>query len=172
MKLHARLAPLFLAMALLSVALVGCDRRTDDRDIQWVTVTEAESLTQPRGFSLSRAKTMAYVDPRTEADFAAGHIPGAILVPFADLRSGAAAPLRDFDVLVVYDTDFDDVVARAMSKRLIEDGRWDVFTLTGGLRAWEKSGNEVAYGMTDRGGTTETGTEAIGKPSFGRVRSR
>jgi len=159
----------FGAAALLgAVMLLGaCETRTDDNDIKWVSVTNATTLNEPKGFSIGRTKTMAYVDPRTEKDYAAGHIPGAILVPFGELREGAAAPLEAYEVLVVYDTDYDDVVARALSKRLIEVDRWDVYTLTGGLRAWEKGGNEVAYGMpvrtTDDEGVLQ---EALAKPRF------
>jgi len=152
-------------------ALPSCTPTTDDRDIQWVSVTDSQSLTQPKGFSLARQKSMVYVDPRSETAFAAGHIPGAILVPFGDLRTGAAAPLAEYDVLIVYDTDYEDVVARALSKRLIEEDRWDVYTLTGGLKAWEKAGNEVAYGMPDHATTGEdegVSAEAVPKPKYGR----
>ena len=159
-------------MALAGIAgflFIGCERRTDDRDIQWVAVSEAQTLNEPKGFAIGRTKKMSYVDPRTEKDYAAGHIPGAILVPFGDLRQGAAAQLIDYEIVIVYDTDFDDVVARALSKRLIEDGRWDVYTLTGGLRAWEKAGNEVAYGMPTKTTNDEgVAAEAVSKPRFGQ----
>lgn len=168
-----RSSTLLIVALLAAVLLPACDRKTDDRDLQWVSVNEAQVLTEPTGFALRRAQSMAYVDPRSEKDFAAGHIPGAVLVPFGELRQGAAASLAPFDVLVVYDTDFDDVVARALSKRLIEDGRWDVYTLTGGLRAWQKSGNEVAYGMPTRT-VDEEGVvaEAIPKPRFGQAKQK
>jgi len=164
-----------LLVAIVAIVATGCDKPTDDRDIQWVTVREAETLTQQKGFAISRAKSMVYVDPRSPKDYAAGHIPGAILVPFSDLREGAAAPLAGFDTLVVYDTDYDDVVARALSKRLIEIDQWDVYTLTGGLRAWEKAGNEVAYGLPDKpasGDEDAVAQEAIPKPKFGQSKAK
>lgn len=160
-----------VAVVILS-ALAGCETVTSDRSIQWVTVNESLELGVPRGFTLSRAKSVAFVDPRNPADFAAGHIEGAILVPFAQVREGAAEALRGYDILVVYDTDHDDVVARSMSKRLIEFNRWDVYTLRGGLRAWEKAGQPVAYGLPEVARSDEDGVavEAAPKPLYGRPR--
>lgn len=162
-------------LALVSAALFaagGCETVTNDRDIQRVSVNEAQALTESKGFALSRSKTLAYVDPRTAKDFAAGHVPGAVLVPMGDLRMGATSQLEDYDVLVVYDTDYDDVVARAVSKRLIELDRWEVYTLTGGLKAWEKSGNEVAYGLPAESGPAEgVVVEAAAKPGYGSAKS-
>jgi 3-mercaptopyruvate sulfurtransferase SseA len=48
---------------------------------------------------------------------------------------------------VVYDTDYNDVLAKAASKRLLELGFDRVYTLEGGLKAWEKAGNDVATGV-------------------------
>lgn len=93
------------------------------------------------------------------------------MVPFAEVREGAAEQLSTFDILVVYDADYDDVVAKSMSKRLMEFGRWDVYTLTGGLRAWEKGGFGVEYGLPNDGaGVPQEGTapQAIPKPVYGR----
>ncbi len=157
-----------LAAAWLAV-LPGCDPATSDRDIVWVTPTEAQDLGTPKGFSLSKTKSVAFVDPRTPADFAAGHIPGAVMIPFAEVREGAAEQLRDYDILVVYDSDYDDVVARSMSKRLLEFGHWDVYTLTGGLRAWDKGGFGVEYGMpAESTDPANDAPQAIPKPVYGR----
>lgn len=156
-------------LALTLTFLAGCETKTDDSDLRWISPSEALSLGQNKGFSIGREKTVVYVDPRNEKAYAAGHIPGAILVPFEELRSGAAEPLEQYDLLVVYDTDYDDVVARAFSKRLIEIDLWDVYTLTGGLKSWEKAGNEVAYGLPNREVDAEgKAVEAVAKPRYGQ----
>jgi len=164
-------------LALLVIAGAGCDTVTSDRDIRWVSPTEAQELGTPKGFSLSRAKSVVFVDPRSRTDFAAGHIPGAKMVPFAEVREGGVEQLREFDILVVYDSDHEDVIARSMSKRLMEFETWDVYTLRGGLRAWDKGGFGVEYGLPQGGEATasngaEAVTEAIPKPVYGRPKGK
>lgn len=165
-----------LLLAFLSLAVAACSPNTSDRDIVWVTPAEAQELGTVKGFSLARSKTVVYVDPRSRAEYAAGHIPGALMIPFAELREGAAGQLRGYDIVVVYDSDYDGVEARSMSKRLIEIDEWTVYTLTGGLRAWEKSGFGVEYGLpAGESGATAPGAEAvpeaIPKPVYGRPKN-
>jgi len=150
--------------------MAGCDTVTSDRSLQWVSVNEAKELGVPKGFSLAGQKSVAFVDPRNPTDFAAGHVEGAVLVPFAALREGAAEQLQPYQILVVYDSDHDDVVARSMSKRLMEFDRWDVYTLRGGLRAWDKAGEPVGHGLPQSlsEGSEGVASEAMTKPLYGR----
>jgi len=43
-------------------------------------------------------------------------------------------------------TDYDDVMAKAAAKRLLELGYREVYCILGGLKGWQADGNPVATG--------------------------
>lgn len=141
-----RLTAALAAVTLLVLAMTaGCPPKTNDRSIRWVTPDEAQRLmvdrTGPLG--LGGVPNGVYLDPRTTAKFEAGHIPGAVNIPFPDLDR-MFPTLRDRTLIVVYGTDFaDDQFIGGVSKRLIELGHSNVRTIRGGLRAWEQAGGEI-----------------------------
>ncbi len=89
--------------------------------------------------------TAAWVDPRSPAEYDAGHIPGALCMPFQTVTSEHGR-LRDYSLVIVYGRDYNDEKANGMSKRLMELGHKDVRTLRGGLRAWVADGRELTTG--------------------------
>jgi|SRR5687768_3566743 len=138
------LALMCLAIAMLSF-MSGCAHKDiTDRDLTFVTTSEAQELVQPkRSFmGLGAPVVGVWLDARTEADYAAGHIPGAINLPYERVSKDHAM-LREYDTLVVYGSDYNDNRADGMSKRLIELGYADVRTLIGGVRAWKNEGNPL-----------------------------
>jgi rhodanese-related sulfurtransferase len=145
-RLHLRLA----AAALL--ALAGCETKTNDTMLELLEPPAAVDKMNTPGRFLEKAPKGVYVDPRSAKLYAEGHIPGAINVPLADLRETARERLAGYNLFVVYDTDYGDVVAKAASKSLMELGYKDVYTLRGGLKAWQKEGYAVAKGATPAGG--------------------
>lgn len=136
---------------LIALALVvltgGCKTSTSDARLNWIEPGEVTRVMTERSgtFGLGRTPDGVFVDPRSENAFTLGHIPGAIHVPLPQIDA-LYPTFRDRTVIVVYDSDFDDVVARAASKRLMELGHRNVRTLRGGLRAWERDGNPVERG--------------------------
>jgi 3-mercaptopyruvate sulfurtransferase SseA len=135
-------------LAAISIApAAACARRTSSRDLVLVGADEAQRLVERRG--LWRKDHGAWVDPRTAAAFEVGHIPGALSLPFQEVSAGHER-LKDYRVLVVYGEDFDDPLAEAMSKRLIELGHDDVRTLRGGLRMWLEAGHSIERGAPQR----------------------
>ena len=138
----------WVAGLLLAAGLVGCTgRSTSDRDLLLVDPGGAQKLVGEHKvwFGLGGSGRGTWVDPRTESDFRAGHIPGAINLPFQDLAAERDR-LSGYDVLVVYGDGYHDPKAEGMSKRLIELGFKDVRTLRGGLRAWTAAGNPLETG--------------------------
>ncbi|MCH8006494.1 MAG: hypothetical protein IH888_09720 [Planctomycetes bacterium] len=126
----------------------GCSsRRTSNRDLVLVNPDEASAiLSGQKGLlGLGGPGAAAWVDPRSEADFLQGHIPGAINLPFQDVTAGHHR-LASYNTLVVYGDDFADTKAQGMSKRLLELGHKDVRTLRGGLRAWIAAGKILEVG--------------------------
>ncbi len=136
-----------LLLAAAVIAATGCNRGTSDKDLAFVDPDEGREWVQGRKalFGLLGSSTGAWVDPRGEAAFRAGHIPGAINVPFQYLGVERHR-LEGYSVLVVYGVGFRDPLAEGMSKRLIELGFGNVRTLRGGLRAWTDAGNPVETG--------------------------
>ena len=123
------------------------NKKTTDKNIEYVNTVEGQQLVvgEKRLLGIAGTAKGVWLDPRTPAEFRAGHIPGAINVPYEDL-SEEFKSLKQYDILIVYGNDYNDTVADAYSKRLIELGHKDVRTLNGGLRAWKADGNSIETG--------------------------
>lgn len=143
-RLRALLPALTLALAFV-VAGVGCNRTTSDKSIVYKRPAELMELAStPTGaFGSKGAPKVLWLDPRTPAEFAAGRVPQATNIPFPDIERTHEATCRGFDLYIVYDTDYDDVMAKAAAKRLLELGYKPVYAMLGGLRAWRTDGFSV-----------------------------
>ncbi len=144
-----RLRTLFAAVAIASASsLLGCDRSTTDRDIVWVTPQEAMQMAaKPMGtFGSKGLPRTLWLDPRLPDQFTQEHLPGATNIPFPEISKSHEATCKDFDLFIVYDSDYDDVMAKAASKRLLELGYDQVVTIRGGVKAWQRDGLEIDKG--------------------------
>ena len=136
--------------------LAGCTRKTSDRDLMFVSSFQAvEKINEKPGLLDKKLRT-AWVDPRTTELYAKEHIPGAISLPFPRMQAEAETTLKGYDQFIVYDTDWEDTIGKAASKRLMELGFDDVYTLEGGLKAWKRDGNSVETGVPAPGGAAAT----------------
>ena len=135
------------AAACIALCGVGCDRKTSDKDLVFVDPYRAVEVMNQPGSIFEKPKSAAFVDPRPRIDYVREHIPGAINLPFEDMTLEAQTYLGKYQILVVYDTDYDDIICRAASKRLMELGFDNVYSLEGGLKAWKKAGNDVTTGL-------------------------
>lgn len=142
-----RATSMALAAISLAAALAGCELQTTDRDIVYLDSYQAIAKLNEKPGAFQSAKTSAFIDPRSREEYAKEHIAGAISLPFADMTLEAPGLLEKYQVLVVYDSDYDDVIGRAATKRLIELRFKEVYTLEGGLKAWKRAGNEVQSGV-------------------------
>lgn len=124
----------------------GCEKHISGDDLVFVTPPVAlDKLNAPAGV-FHKATRGVFVDPRMPKQFEEGHIPDAINLPLPEMEESAATVLAGYDIIIVYDADYSDLMARAGSKRLLALGFTDVFTLEGGLKAWKKEGYDVAVG--------------------------
>jgi rhodanese-related sulfurtransferase len=143
-----RLAVLILCAGVLAVG--GCsNKKTSDKSLSFVTADDAHSLLGGKRealFGLGGEKTSAFVDPRTLLDYRKGHIPGAIHLPYENVREQTRR-LQPYTTIIVYGDSYNSTIAQAMSKTLIELGFDDVRTLRGGLRAWQDAGFDLAKGI-------------------------
>jgi len=125
----------------------GCDKKISDRDL--VRIDAERALEKARGsagvLGVGGTEPAAWVDPRSPAKFAAGHIAGAINMPFATVEDDHEL-LKHHATLIVYGEDYADFVAEAMAKKLLALKHKDVLLLHGGLKAWTAAGHEVATG--------------------------
>ena len=134
-------------VCLAILAASACTKSTSDKNIIYVTPFKAVELMNDPGSMLKRAPVSVWVDPRSPEKYAEGHIPGAINLPFPRMTAEAGLVLGRYDQFVVYDTSYDDTIAKAASKRLIELDFSDVYTLEGGLKAWTRDGNMLETGF-------------------------
>ncbi len=80
-------------LILTMVSLWGCDRKTSDRDLVYVDPFQAvEALNKPAS-GFSKRVQGVFVDGRSPAEFAAGHIAGAINLPVPSMTSEASLVL-------------------------------------------------------------------------------
>ena len=150
----------FLMPLVLIALTTGCAKKTSDRDLEWVTPYQAMDLIgKPTGvFGSIGDDVNIWLDPRTPPEYAEGHIPGAISLPFPMIEQDHESLLRNAGTIVVYDTNWDDVIAVSASKRLMEIGYSNVYSLRGGLEAWVADGNAV-----DKGAPSEATEHQAGR---------
>lgn len=125
----------------LGAALSGCSTgKTSDKKLEYLSALEAQNIVGDRGL-LGKGQRV-FVDARSEADFKAGHIPGAINLPYERVTRDHKQ-LESYDAIVVYGSEYNDPRAKGMSKRLIELKHDRVYTLTGGINEWKDAGNDL-----------------------------
>ena len=144
---NARKTLAIMLILTVSASLIGCSKKTSDRDISLINAGDAQAIVQGRSKLLGLGGTTVgvWLDPRSERDFRLGHIPGAINLPFQNVAKGHTI-LQDYEVIVVYGSTYNDPKANAMSKRLMQLGYEDVKTLRGGLSGWKAAGYDVEEG--------------------------
>jgi rhodanese-related sulfurtransferase len=137
----------FILPTLLIVSLCsGCGRTWSDKDLVFVNVDQANALfAQSDGTWLKPAGPNIWVDARNAETYARGHVPGAINLPLRNVDTQWAR-LKDHGTVIVYAATYNDPIADAQSKALMEKGIDNVKTLTGGWKAWLDSGGEVDRG--------------------------
>lgn len=99
-----------------------------------VSVQQAAELRDQGAFLL---------DVREPEEWAAGHIPGATLIPLGELQSRLAEVPRD-QTVVVYCRSGNRSVA---GRQILKDGGFtNVASMSGGIQAWVAAGYETAAG--------------------------
>ena len=139
-------AAMALAAALAGpLALTGCESESkiSDSKLSMVTVEEGQRLVAGERTLLHGRRAAVWVDARSKADYDAGHIPGAISMPF-ERASLDYYTIENEPIIIVYAADYNDARANGMSKKLKQlMPKADIRTLDGGVRAWTTAGNEL-----------------------------
>ncbi|MCH2139205.1 MAG: rhodanese-like domain-containing protein [Phycisphaerales bacterium] len=130
---------------LMTVTLSGCGPSWSDRSLNFISVEQARSLTDTDGTWLEPASTTVWVDGRNVERYTLGHIPGAICMPLRSVDVQWRRVERAGTV-IVYANTWNDPIADALSKALLERGIEHVKTLNGGWDAWIEAGGAQATG--------------------------
>ncbi len=88
------------------------------------------------------ACTAGFVDARSAAEFAAGHVTGAVHLPPVGHPDEAVviAGLRAHPMVIVYDGDYSCALADEVAARLRREGLPDIRVLQGAWPAWVEAG--------------------------------
>ncbi|RZN43473.1 MAG: rhodanese-like domain-containing protein [Methanophagales archaeon ANME-1-THS] len=94
-----------------------------------ILVEEAKRMTESENLTL--------LDLRTEEEYNAAHIKGAVLIPFAELGNRTEELNKSFKIVVYSDNSSNSTNACEL---LIERGFERVYHVLGGINAWNESG--------------------------------
>ena len=86
--------PILLLLALLLTGCSASSNAAEENTYRQITMTEAIEM-------MEKEENYIILDVRTEQEFAAGHIPGAILVPNETIGTTDIAQLPDKDQLIM-----------------------------------------------------------------------
>ena len=130
-----KLFPTFVLLILLSS--VGCSGGISDKNISFVGASDTAVLMLDGVSELFGTKTRTVlIDCRESWRYNKASIPNAINIPFGQMRN-KLYELDDAGIIIVSGETYNDPVAIAMSKTLMELGFKDVKTLLGGIKGWE-----------------------------------
>ncbi|MDA0803147.1 MAG: rhodanese-like domain-containing protein [Planctomycetota bacterium] len=146
-----RVAILVVSWACFATAIVavpGCGNNISDKNLKYIPLIEVDQLLHPRGSLFHAAVPGVWVDPRLTKSYVEGHIPGAISIPFPEMLTVADQELGGgkYGAIIIYDTNYDDILGKSGAKRLMEMGFKEVYNLQGGLEAWKQAGHPLVTG--------------------------
>lgn len=139
------------ALVLVCLPFAGCSKSISDKDIVKLTVAQARDyvVNPPTNSIFETPVAGIWIDPRREPDYVLGHIPGAINIPFGSV-SNQWTYLEGYGPKIVYGDTFNDPLADAMSKTLMEYGLTDIYTLRGGIEAWTEADLKLEKGASPK----------------------
>ena len=120
---------IFLLMAVLMLTSCG-QAKENNREAVYVNITAEEAKE-----IMDREASYVLIDARTQSEYDAGHIPGAILMPETEVTSRAESEIPDKDTLIL-------VYCRSgrrskiAAEALVELGYTNVYEF-GGIIDWE-----------------------------------
>ncbi len=125
------------------IPLVGCDSGISDKNLTYIMPRDAAVLmVEGQNNLLGLESSTIVVDPRPAWSYRKSHIPESMNIPFGRIRLQSWR-LKDARIIIVSGETYNDAVAIAMSKALMEMGFKDVKTLRGGLKGWGDAGESI-----------------------------
>lgn len=132
----------FLSSSLLLslTLLVGCDSgpKISDQNLIEIQANEvARMLAEGQDGHIA-------LDPRTRLRYDSGHLPAALHIPLESLKARDPR-LLGHDTLIVYGTDWNDLVPQAAGKKLLSLGYESVRVYRGGVADWVTNGGKIEH---------------------------
>ena len=94
-------------------------------------------------FATAHASGVTVIDVREPDEYAAAHVPGARLIPLAQLPQHLSELTRDERVYVICASGGRSLAAVDLLAR----ARLDAVSVAGGTNAWQRAGNQITSGM-------------------------
>lgn len=88
------------------------------------------------------------IDARDAVQFGQEHLPGAVNIPYVDIRPGARLPQRNARI-VVYCSDLDCPISQYAYQSLESLGYSEVYDMRAGLQGWKAAGYPTEINSTD-----------------------
>ncbi|MCC6227909.1 MAG: rhodanese-like domain-containing protein [Phycisphaerales bacterium] len=154
-----------LGLAAAAALLGACETNITDKDIKPIELAELRAMITERAKNPDR---VVLIDPRSRKRFEAERLPGAMNLRLPDLNKVKKRDpkLEEFSTIVVYDNDRSAILARSLTKKLLELEYDDVRLFFGGIKEWKAAGlqAESTPGAELVPGVGDSKPEPEGKP--------
>jgi len=117
-------------ISLLALIISGCANKNTSNQVQPISVVELK-----KQLAAGISDSTVIVDLRESVLYNNGHIPGAILITFADFEKEYPQLDKNKKIILVCHT---GPMGDAAGQFLISKGFSQVFNLDGGMRAWDQ----------------------------------
>lgn len=131
-----------LGLAAAAALLGACETNITDKDIKPIELAELRAMVTERAKNPDR---VVLIDPRSRKRFEAERLPGATNLRLPDLNKVKKRDpkLEAFSTIVVYDNDRSAILARSLTKKLLELEYDEVRLFFGGIKEWKGAGLET-----------------------------
>ena len=150
-----------LAFAAVFLVFTCGTQETEDRNTEDLVETLPASVPAPdveagilivtpervRGWQEEGAP-FVLIDTRDAVQFGQEHLPGAVNIPYVDIRPGAKLPPRDAKI-VLYCSDRDCPISQYAYESLGSLGFSEVYDMRAGLQGWKAAGYPTEISVTD-----------------------
>lgn len=128
-----------LGLAAAAALLGACETNITDKDIKPIELAELRAMITERAKNPDR---VVLIDPRSRKRFEAERLPGAMNLRLPDLNKVKKRDpkLEEFSTIVVYDNDRSAILARSLTKKLLELEYDEVRLFFGGIKEWKAAG--------------------------------
>ena len=127
-----RMGVLFLAS--VSGLLLGCGEASDNEAAGAEEPLIVQEISAEEAMQVWQEKTAVFIDVRTPEEYKAGHVPGAVLIPLAELEQRLAEIPREPLVLLICRSGNRSGQACMFLEQM---GFTNVSNLTGGMLYWQ-----------------------------------
>lgn len=134
-NIHCRLSIIAILMMLAILALAGCSTATsvNAKTSDQAAAPSVQQISMNEAVKALQNQQVVFVDVRTADEYKQGHVPGAILIPLADLENRRNEIPKDKKVLLICRSG-----ARSSQANIIlqKYGFTNTYSVNGGMLEW------------------------------------